>query len=68
MSLKTFHIVFIVASTALCFWLGAWFILPQGHQAFAGYKPVGVIFLLTGIGLLVYGIQFLKKLKHVSFL
>ena len=68
MSLKAFHIFFIGVSAALAFGFAAW--------AFRGYAESGnmlmlltsVISILAGIGLVVYGIRFLRKLKHVSFI
>jgi hypothetical protein len=66
MSLKTFHILFITVAALLAFGF-AWWLLnadPTTTGALAG----GVLSALVGAGLIVYGIRFLKKLKHVSYL
>jgi len=68
MSLKTFHILFITASVLLAFWFG-WYELDRytGTQA-AVDLWFGVGSCVTGVGLIAYGIYFLKKLKHISYL
>ncbi len=68
MSLKTFHILFIVASTLLAFGFGAWAL----KQYFAGASRtdlvLGIISLVLGIGLIWYGKYFLRKLKDIGYL
>ncbi len=68
MSLKAFHILFITASVLLAFWFG-WFELTRYADTrqtmdlcFGGGSCV------IGVGLIAYGIYFLKKLKHISYL
>ncbi len=68
MSLKAFHIVFVTVSSLLSFGFGAWSVnqyLTSGGTASLVY---GIISLLAGIALIIYGVIFLKKLKHISFL
>ena len=68
MSLKTFHIFFIVVSTLFLFGYGAWNVTM--YQSGGSLSPVayaGASFL-AGAGLVVYGIRFLRKLKNVSYL
>ena len=68
MSLKSFHIAFIAVSSLLCFGVAGWGIwnyMALGEVwalAFAGLSVV------SGAGLILYGIRFLRKLRHVSFL
>jgi len=68
MSLKAFHILFITASVLLAFWFG-WYELDRytGTKAAADLW-FGVGSCVTGVGLIAYGIYFLKKLKHISYL
>ncbi|MBS4028708.1 MAG: hypothetical protein KGZ58_08720 [Ignavibacteriales bacterium] len=61
MSLKTFHIFFISLSVLTAIGFGVW-LLNENAPVFA------VLSFLSGIGLIVYGISFLRKLKHVSFI
>ena len=69
MSLKTFHVVFITAASALCFGFGLWML--RDYHSFDGTTSelwMGIVSLVAGVGLLVYEGFFLKKLKNVSFL
>jgi hypothetical protein len=68
MSLKAFHLIFIVASITLAFGFGAWL-------ASAYFKGEGVINLIlalasfgVGVGLIFYERYFLKKTKNISYL
>jgi hypothetical protein len=68
MSLKAFHIVFIVASIVLAFGFAT-----SSLMAYAdGRRWIDLVFgvgsALTGIGLIFYGRYVLKKLKHISYL
>jgi hypothetical protein len=68
MSLKAFHIAFIAASTLLAFGFSIWAVLVYvqgGHWTMLLAAAVSMIF---GFGLIVYGVRFLRKLKHVRFL
>ena len=68
MSLKAFHIIFVIASTLLAFGFGAWEL--QNYFAFGEKQSLvlGVASLVAGIALLWYGKIVLKKLKHISYL
>ncbi len=69
MSLKTFHIFFIVLSTLLCIGFGVWSIGDfSGNGAGAGSIAMGVGSLAAAVVLMWYGVWFLRKLKNVSFL
>jgi len=68
MSLKAFHLVFIIASILLAFGFGIW-------AAVAFFKGGGVTDLIValasfgaGVGLIFYERYFLKKTKNVSYL
>jgi hypothetical protein len=69
MSLKAFHLVFIVAAILLAVGFGVWSLLnyfsPHGNlwDLAAG---IGSVFV--AIGLVFYERYFLKKLKNVSYL
>ena len=68
MSLKAFHIFFIVVSTALCVGLGVW-----ATQEFARSEnwvdlALGVGSFVGSILLACYGVWFLRTLKGVSYL
>jgi hypothetical protein len=68
MSLKAFHLVFVVSSIFLMLLLAGW--------SLANYRDTGEslhllymsLCVLSVVGLGVYGKFFLKKLKHISYL
>jgi len=68
MSLKAFHIVFISLSILLAFGFAAWEVngflaTDDGMQLTAG-----IVSSLAGVGLILYEIRFLRKLKHVKLI
>ena len=68
MSLKAFHIVFIIASTLLTLGFGFWalshFSTPEGSWVDLLYVGCSI----AALGALVwYGKYFLKKYKHLSY-
>jgi len=68
-SLKAFHIVFIVASTLLAFGFGAWCLRNYFSDGHGGVDLVlGSLALISGVALIVYGRYFLRKLRHISYL
>jgi multisubunit Na+/H+ antiporter MnhC subunit len=64
MSLKAFHLIFIMVSIALAFGFGVWLAVQGG--------VMNVIFAIgsfgVGVGLIFYERYFLKKTKDVSYL
>jgi hypothetical protein len=69
MSLKAFHLIFIIASTILAFGCGVWglkqFFSAEGR---AWDLIFGLGSLAAGVGLIIYERYFVKKLKRVSYL
>lgn len=69
MSLKTIHIVFVIASLILTAFFGVWawrqYVQPTGTSLDLLY---GLLSIVAFAGLLAYGRYFLKKLKHISYL
>jgi len=68
MSLKAFHIVFVVASILLAFFLGGWLLHDYLATRQAAELVAGIVSLLAGVGLIGYGKSILRKLKHISYL
>lgn len=68
MSLKAFHIFFIVVSALCAVGFSVWAVIGYTSSHDSGMLIVAAGSLLAGIGLIFYGIRFLRKLKHVSFL
>ena len=68
MSLKAFHIVFIVVSVLLAFGFGVWGVYYHFTYGNVWYLIMGAAAFVIGIGLIIYGINFLHKLKHIGYL
>lgn len=68
MSLKAFHVVFVVLSTVLAVGFGLWAIRDYRATGEVASMVLGVLSLCCAGALLVYGRWFLRKLKHVSYL
>lgn len=64
MSLKAFHIVFIVASALLSLGFGVWALAGDGALSAAA---AGVAFL-AGAALVAYGARFLKKVARTGYI
>lgn len=66
MSLKGFHILFISISALFCFLFALWLAVVHG-QSPSPLDLVGAALSTTAGGVLVlYGIRFLKKFKHLQ--
>jgi hypothetical protein len=68
MSLKAFHIVFIVAATLLALITAGWSLLAFARQAGWPYLVLGLLCLATAGGLVCYARYILKKLQRWSCL
>ena len=66
MGLKNIHLLFISMAIALALGFGAWCVwMFRGHGG-GGYLAVSAASFATGIGLVVYGNWFLRKMKGTS--
>ncbi len=68
MSLKAFHIVFICLSILLAFGCAVWALITYSSGGSPTLLLAAAGAVICGIGLIIYGIRFLKKLKNVNFL
>ncbi len=68
MSLKAFHIFFIILSTLLAVAFGVWAVDDFGQSGSRLNLSLGIGSFIASGGLVWYGIWFLRKLKHVGFL
>ena len=67
-SLKAFHIFFIAVSTVLAVGFGVWATRDFAASGNWVNLTLGVGSFLASIGLVWYGVWFLRKLKGVSYL
>lgn len=65
MSLKAFHILFVTVSTVLAVWFTVWSFLHVGAGDGGLYVVLGVGGVALVVGLPIYGVWFLKKMKDV---
>ncbi len=68
MSLKAFHIVFVIISTLLCVAFGFWAFDARSAGDDTSLLIAGSASLACSVALVVYGVWFLRKLKGVSYL
>ena len=68
MSLKSFHLVFIIASVALMTFLSAWNFLNYRESQIGSGLAWAVAAGVAVVGLIIYGRFFLRKLKNISYL
>jgi len=63
MSLRTFHIIFIVCSIILTIGFGCWAINNFRHLQAPAYLWTGIAAFVSAAGLIVYEYMFLKRVK-----
>ena len=69
MSLKAFHLVFVIAAIMLAFGFAAWSLVNYFSAHGVAWDLVwGLLSVAIGAALVVYERYFLKKLKNVSYL
>ena len=68
MSLKAFHVFFIVASGVLALWFGVWCFDYYGETEQRLYLVGSGLCVSVFVGLGFYMVWFLKKLKQIPFL
>src|SRR5207253_5482844 len=68
MSLKAFHIFFVIVSTLCALGFGAWAIGDYLRTGNTGVLALGVLGFAAAGALVWYGLWFLRKLKNVSYL
>jgi hypothetical protein len=67
MSLKHFHIIFISVAVVLCLIFGLWSVQAYYQEMNFGYLSAGIFSFCLSLGLIIYGVIFLKKLKEHKF-
>ncbi|PYQ27496.1 MAG: hypothetical protein DMF56_20305 [Acidobacteria bacterium] len=65
MSLKVFHIVFVIVTTILSLFVALWGIREFAQQKSTGGLALGLVFLAAAIALMVYGKRVYAKLKEI---
>lgn len=65
MSLRVFHIVFVVVCIAFSFWVGVWGIRDYMAERSTGALALGILFLVSGLVLVLYGRKAIEKLRDL---
>jgi ABC-type iron transport system FetAB permease component len=65
MSLKHFHIVFILLAVLAIFGFAAWALLSELGSASSSIRLTGWLSVVLGVVLSVYVVWFYRKSKHV---
>ena len=66
MSLKAFHVFFVIASTLLALFFGGWGVFEFTRGGGGSYLGLGIGGFVAALALVGYGFWFLRKLKNVS--
>ena len=65
MSLRAFHIVFIIVTVMLSLYVAMWGIREFARERDTAALGLGVLFLVTAAGLIVYGKKAYGKLRDL---
>ena len=68
MSLKAFHVFFVIVSVLCALGFGAWSIAAYQRTGQGGTLALGLLGFAAAAALIWYGLWFLRKLKGVSYL
>lgn len=67
MSLKAFHIFFIFVSTLLTLGFAIWCFAEYRSENQISYLLFSILSAAGCVGLVVYGVRFVRKLKDIRF-
>jgi len=67
-SLKAFHVFFVILSVLCALGFGAWAVADYQRTGRGGILALGVLGFAAAAALVWYGLWFLRKLKNVSYL
>jgi len=68
MSLKGFHIVFIIFSTLLALGIGAWCVWVDLVEGVPIYLAGAICSFVVAVALVVYGVWFYRKMKRLRII
>jgi len=68
MSLKGFHIVFIIFSTLLALGIGAWCVWVDLVEGAPIYLAGAICSFVVAVALVVYGVWFYRKMKWLRII
>lgn len=65
MSLRAFHIIFIIVTVVLSLYVALWGIREFAQERSSMGLGVGLVFLVAAVGLMIYGKKAFTKLKEL---
>ena len=65
MSLRVFHIVFVIATVVLSLYVALWGIREFAQERSVLGLTMAIVFLATAVGLMIYGKKAFTKLKEL---
>ena len=65
MSLRAFHIVFVIVTIALSLCVALWGIREFSEDRNFGALALGLLFAVTAVGLMIYGKKVFVKLRDL---
>ena len=65
MSLRAFHIIFIIATIVLSLYVALWGIREFSAERSIGALGLAALFLITAVALMIYGKKTLTKFKEL---
>jgi hypothetical protein len=68
MSLKGFHIVFIIFSTLLALGLGLWCVWVDLVEGAPIYLAGAIASFVAAVALIIYGVLFYRKMKRLRII
>ena len=68
MSLKAFHIIFIIFSTLLAVGVGGWCVWVNLVEGAPIYLAGAIASFVTAVALMIYGVWFYRKMKRLRII
>jgi uncharacterized PurR-regulated membrane protein YhhQ (DUF165 family) len=65
MSLRAFHIIFVIATIVLSLFVALWGIREFSVERSVGALALAIIFFATAVGLVIYGKKVAAKFKEL---
>jgi uncharacterized PurR-regulated membrane protein YhhQ (DUF165 family) len=65
MSLRAFHIIFVIVTVILSLYVALWGIREFSQERSMGALALAILFFITAVGLIVYGKKAYRKLKEL---
>ncbi|MCG3148716.1 MAG: hypothetical protein PCFJNLEI_02161 [Verrucomicrobiae bacterium] len=65
MSLKIFHLIFVIIAALFCIGFGIWCFTAETARGQVVYTWVGIVSLATVVALAVFEVNFLRRMRGV---